>query len=413
MIRIRQRFNAPVVSDLAAIVRQQVTDGATTAGIGAGESVAVAVGSRGISNLAAIVSATVEALRGIGTEPFIFPAMGSHGGATSEGQIEVLGRYGIRESSVGAPIRSEIVPTEVGRTDDGIRVYVDKNALAADHIVLINRVKPHTDFRGPFESGLLKMMVIGMGKHQGADLYHRAAMTHGFVYVITHVADVLMGKCHMAFGLAILENANENTAKIEAVPAADLMKREPELLKEAFSLRARLPFEKCHLLIVDWMGKNISGTGMDTNVIGRRMSTNEPEFESPRITRVFVRDLTAESNGNALGTGLADFTTSRLVKKIDTKATYINLLTGNGPQKGRIPMHLDTDAMVLDAALGTIGLLEPEDAHIMRIESTLKLRDLHVSEALLPLVRDREDLEICGDPFPMPMDRAGNLRPMV
>jgi hypothetical protein len=407
--RVRQHFDAPCLDDIAATARRQTERGIAAAGITAGATVAVGAGSRGIAEIGTIVSAVVETLRAAGARPFVFPAMGSHGGATDAGQAEVLAHFGVTEAALGCPVRSTVAAREIGVTADGITVFVDRHAAAADHIVLVNRVKPHTDFRGTIESGIMKMMSVGMGKREGAGMYHRAAFTHGFEHVIRAVCAEVMTHCAFAFGIGILENADERTAAIEMLPAATLAEDEAQLLERAVALQPRLPVEELDLLVVDWMGKNISGTGMDTNVIGRRMHTNQPELSSPRVTRIFVRHLTEESDGNATGIGLADLTTRRLVERMDLDITYTNVITAISPQKARIPVHFAADREVLDAAFRTIGMVAPAASRVIRIASTLALGELLVSAALLPELDGRDDIEIVSPPAELQFDAAGNL----
>jgi hypothetical protein len=413
MIPVRQTFPAPTVADVAATVRTEVQQGCAAAGIKAGDSIAVGAGSRGIVNYDIICRETVQALQELGANPFIFPAMGSHGGATSTGQAAVLDHLGISQETMGCPIKSEIEPTQVGTTADGIPVWIDQHALSADHMVLVNRIKPHTDFRGAIESGIMKMGSVGLGKRLGASACHKAAMHFGFEHTIRTVAALVCNHRPLAFGLAILENGHEKTAQIEAIPGDRIEAREAELLEHAKGLQAKLPFDEVDLLIVDWMGKNLSGTGMDSNIVGRRMHTREPEMELPRITRLMVCNLTEESGGNATGIGFADFTTKRLVDRIDFETTYINSLTGLGPQKVRIPMHFDTDTRILEAAFSTIGMMTPDEACVVRVESTLQLEEVLISEAMADKIAARDDLTPSGSAIDMPFDDKGLLLPFA
>ena len=290
---------------------------------------------------------------------------------------------------------------------------MDRYAADADHVVPLNRIKAHTDFNGSIESGLVKMMVIGLGKQQGANFYHRAFFQYGFENVITEVGRFILDTGKIAFGLGLIENAHEQTAKAVAMPAARLIQTERQLLVEAKSLMGRLPFDQLDLLIVDLAGKNISGTGMDSNVIGRMMQNFEPEPVKPQILRIFVRDLTEESDGNATGIGLADFTTKRLVDQIDRHATYMNGITALGPQKSKIPFYYDTDKEVIEVALETIGLTKPENARVIRIESTLRLTEIDISEVLLKDAQLQSNLEVVGDVQPFEFDETDNLLPFV
>ena len=411
MTRIQQQFEVPVLDDLPAAIHAELDRINAAAIVKPGETVAITAGSRGVANVATAVKATVDYLKALGAHPFVVPAMGSHGGATSEGQRSVLEHYGITEATVGAPVKATMDVVELGKTADGLPVFFDRYAAEADHVVPLNRIKAHTDFNGSIESGLMKMMVIGLGKQQGANLYHRAFFQYSFEHIITTVGGFILDSGKIAFGLGLIENAHEDTAQAVAMPAAQLLQTERELLVEAKSLMGRLPFDELDLLIVDWTGKNISGTGMDTNVIGRMMQNFEPEPAKPAILRIFVRDLTEESDGNATGIGLADFTTTRLVDKIDRHSTYMNGITALGPQKSKIPFYYDTDQEAIAVALDTIGLTEPADARVIRIESTLRLTELDISEVLLEDAKLHSRLKVIGETKPFTFDAAGNLLP--
>jgi hypothetical protein len=335
--------------------------------------------------------------------------MGSHGGGTADGQLDVLRHYGITEDSMGVPLRASMEVVQIGETPDGLPVWLDKYASEADHIGVINRVKPHTDFSGAIESGLFKMMTIGLGKYHGAQHYHRANVQYGYEHVIRTVGRTVLQHARIAFGLGIIENGYDQTAVIRAVGTPQFEATELELQALSKKLAARLPFDFIHLLIVEEIGKNISGTGMDTKVIGRIMNIIEPPPTHPRILRIYARDLHDDSYGNAMGVGLADFVSRRLVNKIDPTATYINGLTGLSPESARIPITFDTDREAVEAALGTIGLVKPEEARIVRIQNTLLLEELDVSEALLPEVQQRDMLEILWGPKTLMFDRNGRL----
>ncbi|RMF93461.1 MAG: [Fe-S]-binding protein [Nitrospinota bacterium] len=411
MLRIKQKFPAPVVSDIPGTVKQELARINLPSRIRPGDSVALTAGSRGIANIATVMKATAEFLLDMGAKPFIIPAMGSHGGGTAEGQLDVLRHYGITEQTMGVPLRATMEVVQIGETPDHIPVFLDKYASEADHIGVINRIKPHTDFNGEIESGLFKMMAIGLGKHHGAIHYHKANIEYGYYHVILTVGREVLKQAPVAFGLGILENGYDETAKIVAVLPEEMEAVEKALQAEAKRLLARLPFEFAHLLIVDEMGKNISGTGMDTNVIGRIMNLTEKPPEKPRIIRIYVRDLTPETYGNATGVGLADFVSQRLAEKIDRKPTYINCLTGVSPESARIPMILETDREALEAALSTVGMVKPEESKILWIKNTLVLGELEVSEAYLEEVQAREDLEIVREPTALEFDQSGNLLP--
>ncbi len=412
VVRIRQKLDDPRVDDISGVVRNEIGKLDPGRTVNPGHSVAISVGSRGIANLDTIVRTTVEEMQSLGALPFIVPAMGSHGGGTAEGQAEVLARYGITKKTMGAPVRSSMDVVEIGTTDFGMPVYFDKHASEADHVVVVNRIKPHTGFVGEIESGLMKMMLIGLGKHKGATVYHRAIVHQTFDKIVRVVGRMVRDKMPIAFGVGILENGFDETAQIVAVPAEAFEEAEKELLVKAKAWCPRLPFHEVDLLIIDEMGKEISGSGMDTNVIGRKRNDRVAMLdEEPQVRRIFVRDLTETTHGNAVGIGLADFTTDRLVEKIDFQTTYINAITGTHISVAAVPMHLPTDRDVLDAVLQTAGLIEPHDLKMMWIKNTLNLREVEISTAFLEMARERPDLEILSGPRPLQPGPDGNLPP--
>jgi hypothetical protein len=407
MLRVRQRFEGPRVADVPGAVRAELERTRLLRALRPGGSVAITVGSRGIRDIVVVVRTLVELVRAAGGSPFLVPAMGSHGGATAEGQRRIVEELGVTEDAAGAPIRASMDTVHVGTTADGIPMHFDRTAHDADHVLVVGRVKPHTNFSGEVESGLLKMLVVGLGKHTGAALYHRAFVQHSFGHVIRTVGRELIARCRIAGGLAIVENAEDETALIEAVGPGAFEAREPELLVLAKRWMPRLPVRRPDLLIVDEMGKNISGSGMDTNVVGRKPhGTNELD---PEVRRLFVRSLTPETHGNAYGIGLADFATSRLVRAIDYQATIINCMTAAHPEAAAIPIHFETDRAAIDAALGTIGLLPPERARVVRIRNTLQLGEVEVSEACRAELAARTDAETIGSLRPLEFDASGNL----
>lgn len=409
MYRIRQTFAGPAVQDIPATVATELGRVDVAAAIKPGQTVALTAGSRGVANIATIVKATANYLKTIGAKPFVIPAMGSHGGGTADGQLDVLRHYGITEDSMGVPLRASMEVVQIGETADGLPVWLDKYASEADHIGVINRIKPHTDFSGAIESGLLKMMTIGLGKYHGAQHYHRANVQYGYEHIIRTVGRTVLQRARIAFGLGIIENGYDQTAIIQAVRPAELEATELQLQALSKRIAARLPFDFIHLLIVEEMGKNISGAGMDTKVIGRIMNIIEEAPKQPRILRIYVRDLHDDSYGNATGVGLADFVSRRLVSKIDPTATYINCLTGLSPESARIPITLDTDHEALEAALGTIGMVKPEEARIVRIQNTLLLEEMDVSAALLPEIQACANLEVLWGPKALIFDSNGGL----
>jgi hypothetical protein len=409
MARVKQRFEGPMLHDIPAAVRQ--TLGRLALPITPGQSVALAVGSRGIVNIDVIARATVDHMRAIGANPFIFPAMGSHGGGTPEGQRSVLEHYGITEATMGCPIRATMDVVQIGEAL-GLPVWLDRLASEADWIGVINRVKPHTDFTGVhLESGLFKMLTIGVGKQRGAVQAHRANIRHRYETVITAFGREVLRTARIAFGLGIVENGYDETAKVQAFLAAELEAGERALLRDAKAWLAKLPFDAIDLLVVDEMGKDISGTGMDSNIIGRHGIFFEPPFTSPRVTFIVVCDLTAHSYGNAIGIGSADFTTRRLADKIDWEATYINGLTAVSPAGGKLPVVLDSAQEAIAVALSCLGLDRVEEARVVRVKNTLKIAEVDVSESLLPEVAKRDDLSQVSEPTPLSFDATGHLPP--
>jgi hypothetical protein len=413
LYRIRQALEYPLVADVAAEVQKALAQLGLASRLIPGARVAVTGGSRGVANLAIILRTVCDSLRVLGARPFIVPAMGSHGGATAEGQLEILARYGVTPESMGVPVLSSLETVEIARMDWGLPVLVDRHAVEADHIVLVNRVKPHTSIRGPIESGLLKMLVIGLGNHQGAVLAHRAAVDVGLERMVPEVARVSLSKLPVLFGLATVENARHQTARVEAILPDRLEVAEMRLLKEAKALIARIPFDFLHFLIVDEIGKEISGACMDSNVTGRIPRDGVYDPAAPRYLRIFARDLTEQSGGNAEGLGTADFATIRLAEKVDRHITYTNALTSAAPLGAKLPMLYHTDRQAIEAALTTIGLTEPPDAKIVRIRNTLALEHLHVSETLLPDVAKQPALTILGGPFEFHFGEDGNLHDRV
>ena len=410
MLRVKQKFEAPTLEDIPAAVRAEVQSLALDSKVTAGESVAIPVGSRGIANIALIIKSLVEELRALGLEPFLVPAMGSHGGGVAEAQQAIIEGYGVTEEYTGAPIKASMETVQVGETEDGVPVFFDKYAYEADHVAVVGRIKPHTDFVGEIESGLHKMMLIGLGKHKGAALYHQAIVHYSFDRIIRSVGQTVIDKCGVLLGLGLVENQYDKTALIKGVGAAELVEREKELLVLAKKWMPRLPFETVDLLIVDEIGKNISGAGMDTNVVGRKFHDNHAaEKEYPKVTRILVRGLTEETHGNASGIGTAEYAHKRAIEEMDREITYINCMTGNHPSGAHIPLYFDTDRICIDRALETVGLVEPENAKVVRIHNTLELAEVLVSEAYLPEVEKRDDLEVIGEAEDMPFDANGDL----
>ncbi len=414
MVRIRQTFEAQRLVDVAGAVDRQLEKLELGRKVRPGQSVAITAGSRGIANIAVITKAICEHVRALGATPVIIPAMGSHGGGTAERQREIIESYGVTEEYTGAEIRSSMETVIVSRTPQGIPVHFDRNAYECDHVIVAGRVKPHTGFAGEIESGLHKMMLIGLGKHSGAKIYHRAILDYSFREIIAAVGTVVLEKCKVLCGVAIVENAYDETALIEAVPPEKFYEREKELLKLARQGMPRLPFDEIGLLIVDEIGKNISGSGMDTNVVGRKFIGNPDEGrDDVHCKRIFIRGLTEETHGNACGIGLAEFTNRRTVDQMDVHVTRINALTGGHPTAAAIPITFDTDREVLEEALQTVGLDDPENAKVVQISNTLQVADVVVSEAYLPQIEGRRDLQIVDGPFEMEFDKDGFLLPVA
>lgn len=413
MYHVYQVFEAPKVVNIEEALNRELESVQIRSRIKEGSRIAITAGSRGIANIDQILKHLVHFLKENLAKPFLIPAMGSHGGGTAEGQLEILRSLNITEGTIGAPIISSMEVVEIGRSSFGFPVLVDKHAAEADGIIVVNRIKPHTEFEGPIESGLMKMMAIGMGKHKGCLEVHKQTVHYGYREVIPEIGRIILERLPILLGVGIVENIYDETAMVQAIPPSQFLVEEKRLLAEAKRLMARLPFDKMDVLIVDEMGKNISGTGMDTNVIGRIMFIGEKEPERPRITRIVVLNLTDESHGNAVGIGLADYTTQRLLEKMDPWATSINAITAMTPEKGRIPIVLKTDKEAMEAALNTIGAVDPEKAGVVHIKNTLEIGELDISEAFMKDVEGREDLRLVKELGPLSFDGQGNLNPVI
>jgi hypothetical protein len=407
--RIKQNFPDLAIKDIPNKVREELARTRLKEKVEGRKSVAIAVGSRGINNIALIVKTVVEEVKRYGGQPFIVPAMGSHGGATAEGQREVLESYGVTEEYMGAPIISSMEVVSLGQTPQGVEVFLDKNAYYSDAIIAINRIKLHTDFRGEIESGILKMLAIGLGKHKGAVNLHRYG-AQGLKVNIPEVAKIMISKAPVALGIGVVEDAYDHTAIIQAMEPEEIEEKEKGLLKKQRQLMPSLPLAKIDILVVDQMGKNISGSGMDTNVIGRIKIKGIPEPEKPDIHVIVVRDLTEESHGNAAGIGLADLVIRRLVEKIDFDQTYANCITTTFPERGKIPITVDTDELAIKTALLWIGHKGFQEAKVIWIKNTLKLDEMLVSSASLEELKNQPYIEILEGPIEMKFDTAGNLK---
>jgi hypothetical protein len=412
MIRVKQNFDHTILDNIPEEISAQINKLGLENVVTSGQTVAVACSSRGIANYGTMVKTVISSLKQLDLKPFVVPAMGSHGAATAAGQKRVLDHLNIQEEKIRAPIRSSLEVVNIGETVDKIPVFLDKLATAADYIVLINRIKKHTEFEHEFESGLLKMMAIGLGKQQGAATYHEAMMTHGYPKVILTVAHQVMQHVNILFGVGIVENGYGQTAVIGICRPEKIEEMEKELFKSAKKYAPSLPFDEADILIIDEMGKDISGTGFDTKVVGRiglPLLTKDPE--SPRVKRILVCDLTEGSEGNAVGIGIADIITRRLLDKIDMDALNINTITGVCPEMGKIPLTLKNDHDAIEIAIKSVGLIPRDQLKIMRIKNTSLLREVDVSEGYQKELFRRRDLRILNSKRSMAFDDSGNLDP--
>lgn len=409
MFLARRKVKSPRIRDVQGAIISEMRRLNIQGKIKPGMRIAITAGSRGISNNVLILATVVSELKSYGAQPFLILCMGSHGGATPKGQLEVLRALGVTEASVHCPIISQMDVVELAHTQEGFPVYIDKVAASADGIVVVNRVKSHTEYTGDIESGLMKMITIGLGKHKGALAAHRYTVQYGYQTVIPSIAREVLKLAPILFGLAVVENTHNETARVVAVDPGSFEETEKALLKEAKKFLATLPFDKLDILIVDEMGKEISGTGIDTNVIGRVMFVGSPEPKWPRITRIVVLDLTEESCGSAMGVGLADFVTRRLVSKIDYRVTYINCLTAMAPEKARLPTVGETDREAIEWAVQTIGAVEPQQARVVKIKNTSDLSKLYVSQSLVPEIKIKPNWEIEREGHEMYFDSEGNF----
>lgn len=408
MVPVRQKFQLTKVQDIPETVHSQFLKESVKAKIKPGMKVAVAVGSRGINNLQEIVTLVVHEIKLLGGEPFIVPAMGSHGGATAEGQIQVLTDYGIVEKNVGCPIKSSMETVEVSRLPNGIPLYFDKHAFESDAIVLVCRVKPHTDFKGPIESGIQKMIVIGLGKHKGATYIHSLGFDQ-FHQVIPEAGEVLIEKTNIAVAVAIIENARDETAEIVAVPKEEIIQAEPNLLNRAKAAMPKFLLPEIDVLVIEEIGKNISGSGMDPNIVGRTGSGLTEGFIAPPIQKIFVRDLTEKTHGNAAGIGIADVITAKVFNKIDFGYTYANCITSTALLGAKIPVVLQSDKEALVVAVKTCNRIRLDTVKIVWIKNTLEMEHIYISESYLDRISGRNDIVITGDPVPVEFDDNGNL----
>ncbi|MDR3673914.1 MAG: lactate racemase domain-containing protein [Acidobacteriota bacterium] len=406
MARVRQEFAAPRVEDVAAAVRDEIRRAEITRRVKPGMRIAVGVGSRGMAEIALIVHVTIEELKRLGAAPFIVPAMGSHGGATAEGQKQVLASLGVTEESAGCPIRAGMDVVEVGRLKDGLAVLIDKEAFEADGIVVINRIRAHNAFSGPNESGLVKMITIGLGNQKGAD----AAHVFGFgrmAELSVEMAKVKLAKLPFLFGVGTVENAYDRVARIAAIPAEQIIEAERELLAEAKRNMPRLLLQPMDILIVDQLGKEFSGGGMDPYITGRAPT---PFLDpGPTATRVVVLDVTERSHGNSCGVGMADITTRRLFNKMDLEYTYANILTSTVTASARIGLIMESDRLAIQAAVKTCNAADLGRVRMVRIANTLEVGEILVSESMMDDARRHADIAILGDPRPWSFNAGGDL----
>ena len=410
LVKVMQHFEAPVVADLAVAVREETRRLLASCSLAPGSSVGITVGSRGISNIVEVYRVLAETLNDEGYKPFLFASMGSHGRGTAEGQQEVLRSLGITQEKVGAPLLCSEEAVQVGETEAplaGLPVYAAREAVEADAILAVNRVKPHTSFHGPYESGLMKMLTVGMGRASGATMVHRLGWG-SMVSAIESIGGVVLERLPVMGGLAIVENAFEQVARIEGIGAAELPEGEKPLLENARAYMPALPVRVLDLCVVREMGKNYSGTGMDTNIIGRLRLQGLPEPEEPFIQCLAVLDLSEASHGNATGVGLADFTTQRLAEKIDRGATYLNCLTSGGPVRAAVPMTLSDDEALFEAVWKALKPERLDRVRVAIVDNTLHLTELWVSTNLLKELK--EDAEVIGKPFSLAFNNEGEMR---
>jgi hypothetical protein len=406
MVKVKVNFDNKKIDDLGTTLLEKLQHVHIQKKVQPGMEIAIAVGSRGLDRLVEITAVTVQFLKDLGATPFIVPSMGSHGGATAEGQREVLAHLGVTEKSVGCEIRSSMEVVKISELPNGLPVYVDKIASEADGIVVINRVKPHTAFRGPVESGMMKMISIGLGKQKGAEACHQM----GFKYMAENVpamAKIIMEKTPVLFGVATVENAFDKVAIIEVLTPEEIINKEAELQTQAKELLPKLFFDQIDVLVIDEIGKNISGDGMDPNITGRYPTPYASG--GPDVNKMAVLDVTHQSEGNANGVGTADFTTQRLVDKMDKEGTYANGLTSTVVAPTKIATTLPTDKQAIQAAIKTCNILDFKTVKLVRIKNTLVLSEIEVSEPLLEYVKRHPNMEQSSDLYDIAFNENGNL----
>lgn len=412
MAKVKQIFHQPEVEDIINGIIQELERKQLKKYIKPGQKIAVTAGSRGIADIYVILKTIVDELKKIGAEPFIITAMGSHGGATPEGQLEVLKSLGITEESIGAPLKSSMEVEVVGTLQDGIKIYLSRLALEADGIFVVGRVKPHTDFKGEIESGLLKMLAIGLGNQKGAEMIHWHRYD-GYHRILPEAGKLIVEKTNIVMGLALLENAHHKTSKIHALLPGEFYEMEKQLLEKSKDLLPRLPFKEIDVLVIEEIGKNISGVGMDTNVTGKFWMPNEYDPRAPEIKKIAVLDLTEETHGNAIGIGLSDVITRRAFEKIDHHQTYVNCLTQGSGETGKIPPYLANDRDAISTAIRISGPIQPEYARVVRIKNTQELETFYISEILVNELKNdsnlQERVKLLEEPREMQFDVLGYL----
>lgn len=407
MVRISQRFPATEVKDVAQTLREQIRRPEIRASVKKGMRIAIAVGSRGMTEIPLIVRTLVEELKVLEALPFIVPAMGSHGGATAEGQRLVLANLGISEDTIGCPIISSMEVVQLGVMDIGLPVFIDKQAYEADGIIVINRIKAHNAFSGPIESGLSKMITIGLGKQKGADSCHTFGFTRMAEFIL-EMTKIKLEKVSFLFGIGTVENAYDRIARIVAVRPEEIIEMDQKLLIESKANLPQILLQPIDVLVVDQLGKEFSGGGMDSHTIGRASTTCVSPAAKPP-SRLVVLDVTDRSHGNTCGMGLADFTTRRLFNKIDFDITYANILTSTATPSGRIPLIMETDRLAIQGTIKTCGVYDLSQLRLVRISNSLHLEELFISEAMLAEAKQYADITILTEPEDFSFDSMGNL----
>lgn len=406
-VKVRQVFDGPVVENIVRTTRTELTKKELQDRIKPNQKIAICVGSRGIANLAKVVKETVNYVKEKGATPIIFPTMGSHGTATAEGQRAILADFGITSESMGAEILSCMDVVQVGTIKDGTPVYVEKNLPDMDGIIIINRIKPHTSFSGNIESGIIKMAVIGLGKHKGAETCHKLNFKD-FAPRLIEMSRIIINKLPIIFGIGLIENAYDQTAEIVTIPAEKVEEIEPQLLKKAKSYMPKILFANLDVLIIDQIGKNISGSGADPNITGRNTSPyKKADFIPPK--RVVIRDLTKETEGSAVGMGAADFITEKIYNKFDMTKTYINCITSTNNGGAFMPMVMRNDYFAIKGGIKTCNRLDLDNARIVRIKNTLELENIYISESLLEEAKNNQNIEILSEPFELKFDEEGYI----